>query len=147
MKKSKECTKCKVTKPLSEFHVRPAGKLGRVSRCKCCVKAKETHKRRHLKDYTRAQNLMTRFRLSIDDYNKMFLKQKGVCQICKKAETSKDKNGKDKWLSVDHSHSTGDVRGLLCSKCNTGIGLLGDSKKILKSALKYLKERGSYGES
>lgn len=143
---SKECTKCGLEKTLDLFHVRLKGKKGRVSRCKECTRVKELHKRQTRKDYTRGHNLMTRFNLTIDDYNHIFMEQGGKCQICKKPEKLRDKKGRIKWLSVDHSHSTGEVRGLLCNKCNTGLGLLGDSKKTLASAIKYLKERGSYGE-
>jgi hypothetical protein len=76
----------------------------------------------------------------------MFLKQSGKCSICNNSETVKDLKGKIKYLAVDHNHETGEVRGLLCNACNTGIGKLGDSVKILENAIKYLKERGSYGK-
>jgi hypothetical protein len=90
--------------------------------------------------------LKKRFNISIDDYNHLFLKQKGKCDICDKAESQLDTNGKVKWLSVDHNHDTSEIRGLLCNSCNTGIGKLGDSIKVLENAIKYLKERGSYGK-
>ena len=143
---SKKCTKCGVEKDLKLFTKRKLGKHGTHSQCKECIYADALHKRQTVPNYTRSVNLKRRFNMSIDDYNHLFILQKGKCQICKNAETRRDKKGKVTWLSVDHSHSTGEVRGLLCNACNTGLGLLRDSEKTLKSAIKYLKERGSYGE-
>jgi hypothetical protein len=54
--------------------------------------------------------------------------QGGLCKIC----------GKEKRLVVDHCHETGQVRGMLCFSCNTGIGQLGDSVDMLKAAIAYL---------
>ena len=57
------------------------------------------------------------------------------CAIC---SISKKDNGKD--LAVDHCHSTGKIRGLLCNKCNPAIGFLQDSPEIAKNALEYIKK-------
>lgn len=65
-------------------------------------------------------------------YDHLMSSQQGVCAVCKKSEV----NGKS--LSIDHCHVTGEIRGLLCSKCNTGIGLLGDNVEGLQAALDYL---------
>jgi len=145
-KKSKKCSKCEETKTLDKFNKRSASKDGLSSRCKVCLNTKAMHVRTNRPDTTRGHNLKKRFNMSIADYNIIFLKQKGRCAICNEAETSVDTKGKVKWLSVDHNHSTGDIRGLLCNSCNTGIGLLGDSQSVLKSAIKYLNKRGSYGK-
>jgi hypothetical protein len=67
----------------------------------------------------------------------MLLKQNDCCAICKRHKsevTVKRKNH----LCVDHNHSTGKIRGLLCDKCNRGIGLLCDDIDILKNAIEYL---------
>ena len=56
-------------------------------------------------------------------------------KICKAPETLQNKN-----LAVDHCHKTGKVRGLLCSKCNKGLGLFKDSKELLTTAIEYLEE-------
>jgi hypothetical protein len=146
MKPCKACTKCKIVKDLNEFHVRSVSKDGRTSKCSLCLNTKALKLRTENPESTRGNNLKQRFDMTIEDYNVIFLKQKGKCAICRNAETNKDKKGKVKWLSVDHNHDTGDIRGLLCSSCNTGIGLLQDSKKLMKSAIKYLDERGSYGK-
>lgn len=59
--------------------------------------------------------------------------QGGLCAVCGK---SCEVNAV---LSVDHCHTTGKIRGLLCNKCNTGIGLLGDNIEGVQAALDYLK--------
>jgi len=62
----------------------------------------------------------------------MYADQFGRCAICGGV------NDIDRRLSVDHNHDTGEVRGLLCNRCNRAIGLLGDSIDILESAISYL---------
>ena len=146
MCQSKICTKCGEDKPLSEYNKRSASRDGLTSRCTDCLNTKAMQTRAKKPNDTRGYNLKKRFNISIDDYNHIFLKQRGLCAICTKPESTIDKKGNIKWLAVDHNHTTQEIRGLLCSSCNTGIGLLGDSEKVLKSAIKYLKERGSYGE-
>lgn len=86
----------------------------------------------------KARNLRAKFSLSLEDYNRMLEAQGGVCAICRNPETHK-RNGKLKALAVDHHHSTGKIRGLLCSDCNTGIGKLKDDPKVLLAAAEYLK--------
>lgn len=78
--------------------------------------------------------LMRKFGITPDDYKNMNTKQKGLCKICGR------KNESGKILAVDHCHITGKVRGLLCSNCNRGIGLLRDDVKLLEKAIKYLHE-------
>lgn len=75
---------------------------------------------------------LKKYSLSIEEYEKLLLAQEGVCAICKQTGT--------KQLAIDHDHETGKVRGLLCSSCNTGLGLLGDSLEALKNVILYLEE-------
>jgi len=65
------------------------------------------------------------------DYAEMFVGQNGVCAICGRPP-------KKKRLFVDHDHDSGRVRGLLCWRCNTAIGLLHDDTDTIKSAINYL---------
>ena len=69
--------------------------------------------------------------ITIDEYEEIEKNQGGVCAIC---------NGKnnDRRLAVDHCHTTGKVRGLLCGNCNRGIGYFKDSKILLEKTIKYL---------
>lgn len=83
----------------------------------------------------RNSHLLRNFNITIDEYEKMEKDQSGVCLICKKTE----RNKKTKYLSVDHCHKTGKVRGLLCSRCNSAIGLLRDCPERITAALAYIK--------
>jgi len=143
---SKKCTKCGTYKAFKDFDTRKASKDGLTAQCTICLRVKSMKTRKDNPETTRANNLKNRFDMTIEQYNIIFLKQKGKCVICQKSETIKDKRGSVKWLSIDHNHNTGKVRGLLCNACNTGLGKMGDSIKVLESAIKYLKKEGSYGE-
>ena len=72
-------------------------------------------------------------------YWEMFRNQGGLCAICKKPETYLHK-GKLMNLAIDHYHVTGNVRGLLCARCNHGIGHFGDNVEVMVSAVKYLQD-------
>lgn len=74
------------------------------------------------------------YKITLEDYNKMFKEQEGKCKICNKS-VDEFKKG----LVVDHCHETGKIRGLLCTNCNTGIGSLGDNIYILQRSIEYLK--------
>jgi len=67
-------------------------------------------------------------------YEKMFVLQDNVCAICHKECVSRRR------LSVDHDHETGEIRGLLCAKCNRAIGLLRDDPALVEEAARYLRK-------
>ncbi len=90
------------------------------------------------KAYGKEYKWKRKFGLTPEDYNKMLLKQNGVCAICGNKETIK-RNGKIQDLAVDHCHETGENRGLLCQSCNLGIGKLKHDLFILEKAMEYLK--------
>ena len=69
---------------------------------------------------------------------KILDEQFGVCAICGNPETRK-RNGRIWWFSVDHCHKTNINRGLLCTKCNTGLGNFDDDIDIMASAISYLQ--------
>jgi hypothetical protein len=70
------------------------------------------------------------YNLTPDEYDAMNESQSGLCAICQRKP--------DYALHVDHDHHTGQIRGLLCMECNTGIGKLGDSMHLVAAALEYL---------
>lgn len=78
--------------------------------------------------------------ITIDQYEAMFLAQNNVCAICFKSEQSKDKDGGARGMPVDHCHTTGEVRGLLCTSCNRALGMFKDNVDNLRSAIKYLEQ-------
>lgn len=85
----------------------------------------------------REWELQKKFNIGLAEYQVMFDAQKGVCAICSKPETAFRK-GKSVPLAVDHDHTTGKIRGLLCTACNIAIGALQDSAKVIRSAADYL---------
>jgi DNA-directed RNA polymerase subunit RPC12/RpoP len=134
----KRCSKCGEVKPLEDFHVKRIAEDGRQVKCKDCsrVIAKEryaTKLRFNTTDEKRSRHLKTKYRLTLDDYNALLIRQGYVCAIC-----GQDDNGRE--LSVDHCHSTNKVRGLLCHNCNVGIGHFKDNQNLLLLAIDYLRK-------
>lgn len=78
---------------------------------------------------------LKKYGITWEDYRQILDDQQGVCAICQ-IECSTGKN-----LAVDHCHETGEVRGLLCSNCNTAIGKFKDSTKNLQRAIDYLQRK------
>lgn len=77
--------------------------------------------------------------ITLEYYNMLLSQQQGVCAICGNEETRVDvRTGKTKNLSVDHCHTTGKIRGLLCDKCNNGLGRFRDNPDFLAKAISYL---------
>ncbi len=71
------------------------------------------------------------------DGEALFLGQDGKCAICRIPMLRQNKHRRAAHL--DHDHATGKVRGWLCHRCNTGLGLFSDSAALLGSALRYLR--------
>lgn len=126
-------------------------------------KYRETHKERlkilsieysrrperilHVKNYIAMPEVMVkrkdwklkdRYGITYIQYCDMLEKQEYLCAICKMPEIEKMKSGENRLLAVDHNHETGRVRGLLCRKCNQGIGSLKEDIIILNNAIEYL---------
>lgn len=78
--------------------------------------------------------LQRKFGITLKEYDVKLASQNGVCQICH------DTNYGEISLAVDHNHQSGMVRGLLCNRCNTVIGLLRESPALLRSIELYLGE-------
>jgi len=76
--------------------------------------------------------------LNSESYDVLFTAQHGLCAICGLPEVA-TMRGKVKRLAVDHRHSDDKVRGLVCSKCNTAIGLLDEDPKKFEAAMLYLE--------
>lgn len=114
-----------------------AGK--RERRCRICDNAHSRQWYSVNAERALLQNRLRKYGLSAEQYDAMLRRQNGVCAICGKPETSR----KTKLLSVDHDHRTNRVRGLLCTRCNVAIGLLGHDASRLHSAVDYITTNGT----
>lgn len=95
-------------------------------------------------DRARTSKFKQLFGITLADYEAMMVAQACVCAICEKPETRVDNRTKAPTrLAVDHCHSTGKVRGLLCSMCNKGIGHLKDDIQLLRNAIPYLERHNA----
>ena len=97
-------------------------------------KANKRHYKRNPEKH-RDYHLKVNYGITLEDYKRLSEKQNNRCAICRKEASEGTKA-----LSVDHDHKTGKVRGLLCGNCNTGIGLLQESEKLLLKAILYLEQ-------
>jgi len=107
-----KCTRCEIVKPLSEYY---KNKTGYRRECKLCVREKQ---------------LINKYGVDLKWYTKKLKEQGNVCYGCRLPS--------DKTLVVDHNHSTGEARGLLCSNCNTALGLIKEDKQILHNLTTYI---------
>lgn len=128
---TKTCTKCGLEKSLEEYSKRKQSRDGLNPWCKSCVSdynatrnAKNRKKRIHRQSHRRVK-----YGIEPAEYKAMLVEQNNACAICKRS---------DEQLFVDHDHETGKPRGLLCRKCNTGLGYFGDTVVLLKRAVRYL---------
>lgn len=85
---------------------------------------------------TRLSQILRKYGLTINDYDRLLSSQNGKCAICL---SQKHADKRNKRFHVDHCHKTGLVRGLLCSSCNLGLGQFGDDPEMLKMAAFYLE--------
>lgn len=109
----KHCQRCDQIKQLSQFNKHRSGVK---SLCKSCQTKKAKEDR------------IKKYGITTSTYNQLMAKQNGVCACCLKAPA----------IAIDHDHETGQVRGVLCTRCNTGIGQLGDTLEGVIRAAQYL---------
>lgn len=86
------------------------------------------------KQRDRSRALRLNYGIDSEEYERMLEKQHGLCAICKSPEPK----AKGKHFVVDHCHTTGRVRGLLCGQCNTALARLGDDLESIKRVVSYL---------
>ena len=84
-------------------------------------------------DSTLKSRLKRLYSMTVEDYELLLIKQGNVCAIC---EASCKTNNR---LCVDHCHTSGEIRGLLCHRCNCALGLLDDNKGRINNMIKYLE--------
>lgn len=84
------------------------------------------------------ESILRQKKIAKEEYYRLIEKQNNKCAICFNNETKQRKDGTLSPLCIDHCHKTGKVRGLLCNKCNRGIGFFKDNINNLKNAIDYL---------
>lgn len=152
----KNCRYCKEDLSYTSFPKNKTTKDGLSYYCKsCCVKktmesrnrektinpltGRTNYKKKYneypvySKEYIKNNTLKKKYNITLDIYNQMLIDQNNTCAIC-----SRHANELPKSLDVDHCHNTGKVRGLLCGKCNMGIGYFQDNVDIINKALVYI---------
>ena len=140
--KIKKCNGCFIEKSVEEFYIRKVGSKGQPlykSRCKECINKKNLHnyynetteqRLRRIKNNA-ATHLKRKFGLTSEEFSAMMLKQNNKCKICE---------CEMKLPQVDHNHTTGKIRGLLCKPCNMAIGLLKEDTKVFYNAISYIND-------
>jgi hypothetical protein len=163
----KPCQKCGLVKPLIDYHNNRTRPDGKHDQCKLCrnnynkslpkdhpvrVRAREhlnarsfddpkreagrvrsrLRSKTRTKEQRRTQKLRRLYGITLEDQNRILEGQGGVCAIC----------GTDNWTaagpSIDHDHATGEIRGVLCNRCNAGIGFLNEDITRFRNAIVYL---------
>lgn len=85
------------------------------------------------------RRLKKKFGITLDQFHAMIDHQDNKCAICGNGPVGRARKGGAVRLHIDHCHATGKVRGLLCYKCNTGLGVFEDNPKYLAEAIRYLE--------
>ena len=148
MAEERICNKCLRDLPLSSFSINSKGKYGVKSICKVCSNGAEKVRRSkekadnpnlvYIKRHT--SKLKYGYGITPEDYDNLYTLQGGKCAICQvEGSTYFQTHPTQNYFHVDHCHSTKQVRGLLCTNCNSGMGKLQDSEVLLSRALDYLK--------
>lgn len=143
------CRKCGKRLPLSEFPKRPDMRLGVLKTCKKCQSEYAMSWVDKNPDKALDSLLRRRYGITLDEYNALLAEQGGVCAICGEppriysSPGGRRRQGRQvrPRLVVDHDHTTGKVRGLLCHPCNSGIGNLKDDVATVRAALDYLERK------
>ncbi len=139
----KTCNRCGESKPPEEYNARKCrGKPGFLEPwCRPCQneRGREVYRRRKAAGYRRSANyrhaeyVRRQYGLSPGEYEQMLTTQGGVCALCSQPPADGQR------LAVDHCHKTGDVRALLCLRCNGGLGCFQDGAELMRLAARYVE--------
>ncbi len=121
-------------KPITEFGKTPRVRSGRKAVCLVCTNKESRQYRKDNPSFERSQTLKKAWGLSLEAFESWSEQQNNVCAICQ------NPNGWRKHLVVDHNHETGNLRGLLCDRCNRAIGFFEDNPALLRKAALYLEK-------
>lgn len=137
----KRCSVCRDYKPFDSFY-KDCNKNSSTGLRPECIPCRQ--KREHGYYYADKSKTRRRIRkylygISNEEFEQMWSQQSGKCDMCK-AEMTKEYGHKRNTCHIDHCHSTGKVRGLLCLQCNSLLGMARDNKSILLNAINYLEK-------
>ena len=136
----KECGKCEEIKVYSEFHKCKGTPTGLAHYCKKCAvqNARACYLRKKAKDpdysrHNRWKYIERKYGITEDEFYELFVEQDSKCAICF-IDLPEDGH----MTHIDHCHNSGEVRGILCTNCNRGLGHFQDSIENLEQAAYYL---------
>lgn len=133
------CKGCDTVKPVSDFHKDSKSKRGFTYHCKVCANARSrkwTAEHGHTTKYRESKwnaYYKNKYKISLEDRLNLLKQQEYKCKIC-----GIDLNPSGTHTHTDHCHTTGQIRGILCTNCNRGLGHFQDNKEFLMNAIKYL---------
>lgn len=130
---TKICTKCNLDKPLTEYYKDSQKSSGYRPDCKDCNKIRTSAYAKNNRQKMNFNNMKYKTGITKEQYEEILNQQNDLCRICNITE---EENGKR--FSIDHCHTTGYIRGLLCNKCNQGLGYFNDDTDKLHNAIIYL---------
>lgn len=130
----RRCKRCEEVRSLEQFRKRPQCDEGRGWVCLIC-QPRTSSEGRYL------THVLRKYGLTNEQLATLMAQQAGKCAICDQPETALSRTGKVIGLSVDHCHTTGAVRGLLCRDCNTVLGKWNDNPDRFEAAAAYLRDR------
>lgn len=125
---TRRCSACQCTYPLEQFVKNKSQPGGRAYECVECAASSKIKR-----------ELARLYGLTVTEYEAMRLAQGGKCLICDRPELISARWGTPVRLGVDHCHSTGVIRGLLCYDCNVAIARLGDDPTRIRKCAEYLE--------
>jgi hypothetical protein len=133
---TKVCTACNIEKDIDEFYLRGGNYSpnSRKSKCKACDILRVRKRHQDNPERTKNNDLKRLYGITLNEYNQMLTEQNNQCAVC----NTTDPGGKHGKFMVDHCHSTGKVRGLLCKRCNIALGEVGDNIDTLHKMIEYL---------
>lgn len=126
----KTCTNCKVEQPLREFYTSTYTKSGYQFWCRTCFTKKSIAYQKADPQRTRRFWLKHRYGITPEEEYRLLVSQDFLCGICKcELEFARP--------HIDHNKATGQIRGILCSRCNQGFGLFAENVEYLAAAIEY----------
>lgn len=134
----RRCRECGVVATsLNDLHIFAKGSAYKFGRQNWCISCRNNNEK-SISNNNSLEKRVKKFGITVTQYEDMITSQNNSCAICKKHKD--DFTGRGKNFHIDHCHTSGKVRGLLCSNCNTGLGQFKDNVQYLENAIQYVIE-------